>query len=313
MESETQSIKSKTEEIDDHVDDLEKIIKDQVPLTETKSESDIGGDDSKDEDDCDDIVLLEEKKSKVSKRNKWIYGIGSILFLCALAGVIVGVVLDLNQRESTTNNLDMLEEDGNLVVNTQPTTSPTDAPSASPTVSFVPTSTPSDVPSLTPSASPTTSPSESPTVSSVPTSAPSDVPSLTPSATPTTSQAPTNTPTMSPTDFPTPEVVYWPQNPEPADPPSSYFNYDPDSDYGPHRWNRVNARNSWLKEFSSDGFGPWDGHLRYRSDVTGNKCGGPKRKQSPKDLTQTPRGRGGNAEGEQVCDATHEIRTAVCI
>jgi hypothetical protein len=109
---------------------------------------------------------------------------------------------------------------------------------------------------------------------------------------------------MFPKELPTPGV--FPQNPEPRNPPSSYFNYDPDSNYGPHRWNNVNTRNSWLKEFGNDGYGPWNGFLAKDDDVTGNKCGGPKRMQSPKNLSNT---RGDGSE----CEAVHEIRTTVCI
>ena len=261
---------SKPEE--NETDDPEKIIKDEVPLTQTRSESDIGDDDKDDDkDDGKDDSKEEDREAKQSKgstRSRWIYGIGSFLLLCSLAGVIVGVLLDSKARKARAKLL------------IQPTFSPT--------VSSMPTSSPSDAPSGIPSATPSTSPSGYPT--------------STPTATP--SQVPSDTPTMFPTALPTPE--FFPQNPEPRNPPSSYFNYDPNSNYGPHRWNRVNTRNSWLREFSNDGYGPWAGHLDKDNDVTGNKCGAAKRKQSPKNLSKT------RAEGSE-CEAGHEIRTKVCI
>ena len=274
-------------------DDLAQIIKGQVPLTHTRSESDAGGDSSIAV--GDEILLLrpETETSKIiSKRNRWIYGIGSFLLLSSLVGGVVSLVLALRERRATSatsssssnSNLDLLGPD--FVVNTQPPTS--QPPTVSPTVSPVPSSSPSGYPSSTPSATPTTSPSESPSES----------------PTPSPSEAPSGTPTKFPTSFPTPQVLYFPQHPEPKDPPSSYFNYDPSSDYGPHRWNRVNTRNSWLREFTSNGgYGPWDGHL-WREDAVSNQCGGPDRKQSPKNLVGTR-----NTE----CEATHEIRTSVRI
>lgn len=91
-------------------------------------------------------------------------------------------------------------------------------------------------------------------------------------------------------------MVYVPPNPVPLSPPSGYFNYDPDSPYGPNNWHRVNTNNHWLREFGRDGFGPWDGH--FNIDLTRNACGDRARKQSPKNLVKS-----------EECEAHHEIRT----
>lgn len=145
----------------------------------------------------------------------------------------------------------------------------------------------------TPTASPTR-PSGQPTVtnSQQPSFIPSDGPSQLPSTAP--SAAPTSVATLAPTPVPT--EAYYPINPEPSSPPNKYFNYNPDSDYGPPRWGRVNTNDHWLREFTMNGFGVWDDFSS--EDLTANVCNGPARKQSPKDLISTT-----------PCLAEHEIRT----
>lgn len=93
-------------------------------------------------------------------------------------------------------------------------------------------------------------------------------------------------------------------NPVPNDPPRGYFNYDADDpSYGPDAWGSVDTSSGhFLREFDrrrNGGYGPWRGHLR-DVDPTRNRCGGPDRKQSPKDLIATV-----------PCEAIHEIRTKV--
>ena len=51
-----------------------------------------------------------------------------------------------------------------------------------------------------------------------------------------------------------------------------------------------------------DGYGVWKGHYQGYDDLTQNLCGGPKRKQSPKNLVEVVE-----------CDATHEIRTKCAV
>lgn len=91
-----------------------------------------------------------------------------------------------------------------------------------------------------------------------------------------------------------------PPNPEPLNPPAGYFNYDPNSSYGPDFWDQVDTRDHWLKEFGPRGTGGWQGNVDY--DPSENMCGRPIRKQSPKDL-----------KGTIACEAGHEIRTWVSL
>ncbi|KAL3902608.1 MAG: hypothetical protein SGARI_005753, partial [Bacillariaceae sp.] len=159
-------------------------------------------------------------------------------------------------------------------------------PTMAPSVSIAPSSIPSDMPSMIPSDFPSTMPSDIP--SDMPSQTPSTAPSLMPSQHPST--APSTTPTASPTKF---EVD---PHPIPNNAPRGYFNYDSSSDYGPHRWSRVDTSRHPLREFRPDGWGPFRG--LFDESITDNQCGGPERRQSPKDMSPTI-----------VCDAHHEIRT----
>jgi hypothetical protein len=80
---------------------------------------------------------------------------------------------------------------------------------------------------------------ESQLPSFIPTDGPSQLPSTAPSA------VPTRIATLAPTPVPT--QVYYPINPEPSSPPNTYFNFNPDSDYGPPRWARVNTNDHWVR------------------------------------------------------------------
>jgi len=72
------------------------------------------------------------------------------------------------------------------------------------------------------------------------------------------------------------------------------------SPYGPPRWDSVDTSGHPLREFtSSQGFGIYQGHLDTK-DVLRNRCGGPERRQSPKNLV-----------ANSPCEAHHEIRS-VC-
>lgn len=203
------------------------------------------------------------------------------------AGIAGGLYFGITgSNEVASGALAVFEEPSSVPsLSAQPSMLPSDIPSAVP--SDIPTVTPSSTPSFSPSNGPSATPSSSPSGSS----GPSSLPSLTPTEFPTTSY-PTFSPSASPSD---PKV---PVNREPEKPPRGYFNYDPNSSYGPHRWNRVSTNGHWLKEFGPNGWGPWKGH--FNVDLTQNLCGGPKRKQSPKDLVENLR-----------CDAGHEIRTKV--
>ena len=172
-------------------------------------------------------------------------------------------------------------EDGNEVVSVSPSDQPTDVHSTSP--SEQPSESPSESPSSEPSQSPSSNPSYSPSAS------PTSTPSSNPTSTPTTS-SPTETPTS-----------FWVEpNPVPRNPPRGYFNYDPDDDdYGPRRWHRVDTSRHFLREFTNNGWGPFEGHLESK-DVLDNRCDGPNRRQSPKNLVDT-----------DGCEAHHEIRTRV--
>ena len=124
------------------------------------------------------------------------------------------------------------------------------------------------------------------------------------------SSIPSDFPSDFATDFPTsapstPLELFVEANPVPNNPPSTYFNYDEnDSDYGPDEWGKVDTSDSFMIEFSEEGFGAWMGHLNDR-DVTKNRCDPSARdKQSPLDLRQSD-------ESAAVCDALHQIRTKV--
>ena len=126
-----------------------------------------------------------------------------------------------------------------------------------------------------PTSLPTITLTSSPTV--VPTLAPTDAPTLAPTVAPTF-PLPTSTPTDAPTGLPDP----YPFNEPPDNPDRWYFNYDmrPEAKYGPgypgitpngsgftvefknNAWGNVeNPPDSYWKEFSNNGFGPWKGTL----------------------------------------------------
>jgi len=84
------------------------------------------------------------------------------------------------------------------------------------------------------------SPSDQP--SFAPSDGPSVYPSMNPSTEPTIGSS--ANPTLEPTPMPT--AVYYPANPEPSSPPNTYFNYNPNSEYGPPNWNRVNTGDHWV-------------------------------------------------------------------
>ena len=104
--------------------------------------------------------------------------------------------------------------------------------SESPPAQLTPTPAPSGV-----TDSPTIAASQQP--SFIPSDGPSQLPSTAPSATPTRMA------TLAPT--PTPTQAYYPSNPEPSSPPNTYFNFNPDSDFGPSRWGRVNTNDHWVR------------------------------------------------------------------
>ena len=177
-------------------------------------------------------------------------------------------------------------------VETQTTT--TDPPTVSP-VDDTTTTTPSptefddDTPSPTelddvddPTPSPTLEPVEDTTTTSAPT--PEDD---------TTPRSPTTNDDDPYSSF------YVPVNPIPTNPPRGYFNYDPTSKYGPPRWDEVDISDHFLKEFTEDGWGPWEGHLEVKEPLR-NRCDKPDRNMSPKNLIKTT-----------TCEAIHEIRTKV--
>lgn len=105
-----------------------------------------------------------------------------------------------------------------------------------------------------------------------------------------TTSAPTFSPVNRPSDYVDP-------NPVPRNPGKGYFNYDArDKIYGPDNWENIDTSDHFLKEFGSNGFDVWEGHLKY--DPTENRCGLRARTQSPKNLFSTTE-----------CIAWHEIRT----
>jgi hypothetical protein len=79
------------------------------------------------------------------------------------------------------------------------------------------------------------------------------------------SDPPTGAPTAKPT------IPEWEDARTPRDPPSAYFNYDPDSAYGPERWYRR----------APDGY--YDGLKKLKTSMRYNKCR-EGRRQSPRDL-----------------------------
>ena len=279
--SKLSSDKSVEDEIVFYKDD-----KDVVALAPTRSDSDLGS---------ETAAVAKKEPSCLKRDNYRALLIALIVFVCSTAiaaGIFAGIEVDGNAM----NLLDLPE------IQRSPTDSPTLAPTA-PTAS--PSSAPTGAPSASPTGTPTATPSASPTGS--PTPAPTGTPSASPSASP--SSAPTAAPTGSPSAAPTPAPTATPSqsptaegyiyaNPEPLNPPPGYFNYDPNSEYGPQNWHKVNTNNHWLREFGPNGFGPWDGF--FNEDLTKNNCGGRARKQSPKDLVLI-----------EECLATHEIRTEV--
>jgi carbonic anhydrase len=74
----------------------------------------------------------------------------------------------------------------------------------------------------------------------------------------------------------------------------AYFNYDDESEFGPHNWGSV--VNHYWTEFDKDGFGAWNGYLRTRQPSLNTCTTGTQ--QSPIDLT---------ASGSE-CGETHEVR-----
>lgn len=97
--------------------------------------------------------------------------------------------------------------------------------------------------------------------------------------------APSITPTTSPTIVPE-----WEDAIEPSDPPNdAYFNYNPNSKFGPGNWDTV----------KSDGY--YDKLQRMDSTSWDNRCTSGLY-QSPRDLCQE----------DSICLETHEIRRTVC-
>jgi len=79
--------------------------------------------------------------------------------------------------------------------------------------------------------------------------------------------------TESPTSAPTSERV-WPDLRTPSNPPSRYFNYNPNSRYGPDNWGRISHDRFWSQYEGLD------------SDLSDNRCSRGKR-QSPRNLCRT--------------------------
>jgi hypothetical protein len=154
---------------------------------------------------------------------------------------------------------------------------------------------------LTPTASPTALPTQTPTTAS---------PTIPPSA------APSSTPSLAPTKIP---ELYSPME-APSNPPANFFNYNSTdgANYGPgelgllsdngtfkveiknNKWGSVDTTSdSYWKEFTNDGWGPWKGILA-DFDVYSNMCESGSI-QSPIDLK----------ENGAVCDEFHEVRSKV--
>lgn len=175
---------------------------------------------------------------------------------------------------------------------------------------FLFTPSPSNEPPST--SEPSISPSSVPMITSRPTDRPSHSPSMRPSSSPSVG------PSMSiPT--PSPTLDEFAPNPAPSNPPNAYFNYNPNSPYGPgdpqmvyhnatmnkvqyfsNGWeSTVYPNNGYWHEFGANGFGPWQSVLA-RHDVSRNQCGNVGR-QSPIDV------RDSGAE----CFEHHQIRSRV--
>ena len=119
---------------------------------------------------------------------------------------------------------------------------------------------------------------------------PSSAPSSSPSAAPTISHAPSDLPSSSPTDY------IWISEPLPAesDMDNGYFDYNPSSPYGPHRWHKVEEQTLegeyWEEEYSKF----------IEPDLDKNMCDSNSRRQSPIDV------RLDKVDGQ--CFEYHEIR-----
>ncbi|KAL3788034.1 hypothetical protein HJC23_008378 [Cyclotella cryptica] len=116
------------------------------------------------------------------------------------------------------------------------------------------------------------------------TAEPSAIPSTSPSSSPSFAQ-PSKSPTRRPTRVPTPLPTFATAE-EPLNPPKGYFNYDPNSNYGPSKWGRVNVENDFWHTFD----------INDKRD--GNDCGSGNG-QSPIDVCVQPR---------ESCKETHEMR-----
>jgi len=184
---------------------------------------------------------------------------------------------------------DVINEDDITVPSNAPSVGPTNAPSElptfSPTLSQFPTDSPSTFPSDGPTKShnPTSSsiPSNTPSQSSFPSWYPSNKPTSSPSSIPSLTPTKSHTPTFKPT--PKPFSYDFPSEPEPVDPPSGYFNYDPASDYGPDKWEDMSTDDikntpeyNYWKQFD----------YAIKEDLSQNFCGGNKDRQ--KDFEQSP-------------------------
>ena len=206
---------------------------------------------------------------------------------------------------STTPQPTTVEPSPSPPITAPTTTAPTIQP---PVVTQGPTS------RISPTTAPTTSSPTAPTpvATQDPTSQPStSVPSTSdPTSSPITVRVATGNPTTTPTESPTEEDIqpspvftfediYVPVNPVPSNPPRGYFNYDPSSPYGPDHWDEIDVTDHFLKEFTNEGWGTWEGHLEEREPLR-NRCGFPDRNMSPKNLIET-----------EQCESHHEIRTKV--
>ena len=221
-----------------------------------------------------------------SRGNKDLKVLGAVVSLVAIIIVTIALIWKgPNGKEGNGRGIGLFR-------NPSPTDFPSNIPSFVP--SDMPSLVPSDMPSLLPSTRPSASlvPSSAPTDSTQPTAIPTDVPSRSPSSQPTSS--------MNPTYFY--EDFYVKPNRVPDNPPRGYFNYNRnDRTYGPDRWHLVNTEDHWLKEFSSEGWGPFEKHLKDK-EPTLNRCDTETRHQSPKNMIETT-----------PCDAGHEIRTRVSL
>ena len=212
----------------------------------------------------------------------------SILFVLLVVVIILGVSLSGNSDEDQDNltSSSNLNSGGDVDAEEEqltPTPAPTMFGTGAPTVTRAPTSSPT-------TATPTTSPSASPT--GTPTSQPSNTPTGKPSS---LTSAPT---TLSPTNSPT--TFFVPPNPVPQEPPLGYFNYDMDDAlYGPNNWQNVDTSGHWLREFTENGFGTYQGYFD-GLNPTRNRCDASMWVQSPIHL-----------DGNTRCTATHEIRSWV--